>query len=333
MGSTGGPRPKGSRRWYVSAVLGALGVLVASELLARSVLAVSDAPILRWHDYSSQLKIDQLDQLAQVDVVIVGTSMAQQDLVPADISRALDGRSVYNAGLNGGVPVVIEPWLLDQVVPRLQPKLVIWGLSGLDLSASYGDATKNAYDEALSTRGGTLAHLDRAASSVSELIAARAVLRDLDALVGDKAKENKQRLSEAEDSLGSDGERTNFGLAIDAGRRSEVERRLTDFALDREDLAAIVRTVSQLEDAGIEVVFVSLPVPERFTVLYPEGQSQHQVVTGAVEALGAELAVPVVAGSIPNGDQDFVDFTHLNEEAAKAFSDDIGRLVQAATDD
>ncbi len=306
-----------------------LVVIVLLEAASRVILPVSGTPLLRWQDYSTQLKVEQIEQRGPVEVVVVGTSMAQQDLVPAELSSHLDGAAVYNASLNGGVPQVMEPWLLNHVVPRLEPELVVWGLSPLDFSVAYGDATVQAYDDALATRSGWLADLERFMSPRFQMIAGRQALRDPDLLFGPGRAQQQALLARAEATLGVDGERLDFDTALGVDRAAEVSGRITPFRLDREDLAAIARTVTSLRADGIDVVFVELPVPDRFRDLYPGGPEQHALVGQAMRELGTALDVPVLSPPGPTADSDYVDFTHLAAEAATTYSTSVGQELRA----
>lgn len=306
--------------------IGLLVVVLLAEVGARVVLAAADRPVLRWHDWSAQLKVEQMEAADGADVVIAGTSMAQQDLVPSVLSAEL-GEEVYNAGLNGGVPTVMEPWLLDEVEPRLDPDLVVWGLSTLDLSVSYGDAIEDAYATAPATRSGVMGRIERSAARVSRLVESRVVLRDPSALAGTRRDEAIESVAEAWEELGPGGERLAFERNTSTDRRREILSRITPFDLDRDDLAAIARTVEELRDRGVGVVLVVLPVPERLRALYPGGPDQHEIVVRALELLGRELDVPVERLGDDATDADYVDFTHLDADAAARVSAELaGRL-------
>ncbi len=299
-------------------VFAGLVVLAVAELTGRTLVAASDAPALRWHDHSAELKIEQMDELDHVSTVIVGTSMAQQALVPRDLEAWLG--SSYNAGLNGGVPVVAEQWLRDQVTPRIEPDRVLWGLGPLDISATYGNATLNAYERALATKEGVPATAERATAAISSLVRNRTVLRDPSELLGRKATARRNSRADALAATGERGERIEFQTAVTPARAAEVRGRITPFALDRDDLAAIVRSVQQLRTGGVEVILVQLPVPPRFEELYPGGPDQAAMVDSALDALARELDVPLVRTSGSYTNSDFVDYTHLNQAAAARFS-------------
>ncbi len=315
-------------------VLPALIVAALFEGGARLTMSASDPVVLRWHDHTAQLKIQQMETAGDADVVVIGTSMAQQDLVPGELlDQVPDAGSVYNAALNAGVPEVMEPWLLDQVEPRLDPDVVVWGLSALDFSAVYGDAVVQAYERAPATSGGALGALDRSGSELSELVRNRRVLRSPSAIFGPEQDRTVEARDAALAVLGSEGERLDFTVVDDEVRRAEVAGRITPFELDRDDVAAIIRTVGVLRERGVEVIFVELPTPRRFRALLPAGPEQQQVVTDVLIGLSNELDVPLItldmaAGSAvapgPFRDVDFVDFTHLNAEGAVRFSQQIG---------
>ncbi|NNF55492.1 MAG: hypothetical protein HKN03_13750 [Acidimicrobiales bacterium] len=301
-------------------LVAALIVAGVAEGIARVAVAPG-SEALRWHDYAVELKIDQMDALgSDPSLVVVGTSMAQQDLVPSVLSAQLNLVSVYNAGINGGVPVVVEPWLLDQVMDRLNVSTVVWGLSALDISAAYGQATESAYRSALNTKDGASASVERTAASFSALVRNRTILREPSALAGVIANQRLTDRGEAETNMGDRGERIDFRRVVAPSRQAEMRGRITPFVLDRDDLAAIARTVDQLLAAGIAVVLVELPVPPRFTDLYRSGPAEHELVHATVTALGAELDVPVVSVAEDFTNNDFVDFTHLGEAAARRFS-------------
>lgn len=309
----------------------ALATVLVAEVAARVVSGAAEAPALRWHDRPTQVKAEQLAGLGDVDVVVIGTSMAQQGLVPDALGDALDA-SVYNAALNGGVPAVMEPWLLDEVVPRVHPDVVVWGLSALDLSLAYGDAIVDAYETAPATRTGILGEADRTASRFSVLVRDRRLLRDPSALFGSAAEQAQQEQEAAETLVGDDGERIAFEPDRSHARQRETQARITPFLVDRDDLAAIARTADALRGEGRRLVLVELPVPPRFTALYPDGAAQHAVVGDTLDALADVLDVPLVrlAELGPDGafdDADFVDFTHLDRDPAARFAAAVGRAI------
>ena len=319
------------RRTVLPILVGVLAVVVLAEVGARLVMTqTTDA--IRWYDATAQLKVEQMGVRGEVDVVFAGTSMAQQAFVPSVFTEAT-GQTAWNAGLAGGTPEVMSPWLLEEVVPRLQPSTVVWGLSSFDLAPAYGPAQAEVYDEALETRDGWLAAADRAVSSGSVLVRNRAVLRSLDALAGAAAHERGVAHAEAERITGSDGERTEQAADVGEQRGRIVAARLADFTPHQADLDLIATTVRSLEADGIDVILVQLPVPDRFRDAHPNGNADHALVGPALAELAAELDVRFLQLLDAAESEDFVDFTHLDAAAAADLSRSFAAAYESDRDD
>ena len=311
-----------------------LGVALAAgafELVARAVMADRPGEI-RWYDAATQLKVEQMDDRGDVDVVIAGTSMAWQAFVP-EVIAAETGMTVYNAGLAGGTPEVMDRWLLEEVEPRLGPTTVVWGLSSFDVAPAWGEQQEEAYDEALATRTGWLARVEQRVARYSTLVANRTVLRSLSATFGDEADARQAELDEAAEFLGSSGERLDFRIDLDPERGEIVAARLTGSLPSSGDLESIEQTVSTLRDRGIEVVMAELPAPGRFIAAHPGGQATYGRVGTALADLAARLGVRYIrpVGSFP--DTNFVDYTHLDEASAAGFSRGFAQALASGVDD
>jgi hypothetical protein len=316
------------RRLAIRFFIGLAVAIALAEGSARVAEALGP-PALRWYDASAQLKVEQMDELGDVGVVFAGTSMAWQGLDP-EVFAAEDGRDAYNAALAGGVPVVMEPWLLDQVVPRLHPGLVVWGLSSLDFSASYGADNLERYRDALETRQGPLAAVERTTAAVSGLVRYRTVLREPSALAGTEREHIETDFAEAASILGERGLRQDY-TADTSDRLAEImAAEVRDFRLDDTDAAAVIRTVAELRRRGIDVVLVELPIPDRFVDLHPDGGDDIRRVHELVMALGERLQLPTLDLRPGFTDDEFVDFTHLDKAASAALTTVLaGRLVDA----
>jgi hypothetical protein len=323
--------PTNRRRTALPLLIGVLIVVVLAEVAARLVMAqTTDA--IRWYDATAQLKVEQMEELGGVEVVFAGTSMAQQAFVPSVFDEATGTKS-WNAGLAGGTPEVMSPWLLEEVVPRLQPSTVVWGLSSFDLAPAYGPAQAEVYEEALETRDGWLAAADRAVSSGSVLVRNRAVLRSLDALAGAAAHERGVAHAEAERITGADGERTEQTADVGEQRGRIVAARLANFTPHPDDLDLIATTVRSLEADGIDVVLVQLPVPDRFRDAHPNGNADHALVGPALAELAAELDVRFLQLLDAAASPDFVDFTHLDASSAAELSRSLAAAYESDRND
>jgi len=320
-----------SLRRLLLVLSGMLGVFVVAELTSRVVVSES-SPAIRWYDASAQLKVEQMDDVADVDVVFAGTSMAWQAFVPA-IFDDDTGLESYNAGLNGGTPEVMERWLVEEVVPRTQPTAVVWGLSSYDLAPAYGSQQRNAYDDAPETRTGALAAIDNRASDWSVLIRNRAVLRSVGDVTGREAEDRRREFDQADRTLGDDGERLDFDVDISSDRRDITRTRLTGFTPDPDDLLRISNTIRSLQRDGIEVILVQLPVPERFIDAHPNGASDYQTVAPALEALATMMQTRLLRLDDGFTDDDFVDFTHLTKPATSEFTEGFAAAYRVGRDD
>lgn len=304
---------QGNARPAVAILLALLMLFVVGEVTVRIWAAVVDPQEVRWYDAATQVRAERLSDVAPRSVVFAGTSMAWQGFVPATFAAAdPQGRTAWNAGLAGGVPVVTEPWLRDHVIPELQPELVVWGLSSLDFSSSYGDASEEAWANAPETKTGLLASIDRA-SSVSALLKWRSVLRSPSAWAGSRADDVAQDFETAAAILGPDGERADFTPDLSDEHAAIHSARVSDMTPDVEDVAAVIRTIEDLRDRGVEVVLVQMPVPPRFVELHPAGAASLEQVRNLIAGIGTETNVQVVDLGAGFTDANFVDFSHLDD--------------------
>ncbi len=306
------------RRAAAAALAVALVVAIGAEVSVR--IWEDDLPeSIQWYDAAAQRKIEQMDELGSVDVVFAGTSMAWQALDPTTFTK-IDpaGRTAYNAGLAGGVPGVMEPWISAEVAPRLEPELVVWGLSTLDLAPAYGDTNITSYESAPAVSDGFMAQLDRRARSLSALVRHRRTLRDPDAW--QEGGGDEPLFSAVDGILGPAGERREFDVSPDGRRAQLAATRLLDWAPSEDDLRAIRRTVEELTGRGIRVVLAPLPVPPRFVGLHPNGTADLTTFSETIDDLAADLDIDVVDVAVGYEDDDFVDYTHLDREGSVRYT-------------
>jgi len=309
--------PRSIRRVLLWFAVGLVVAAAAAEGSAR-IAEAAGPPVLRWYDAATQLKVEQMDRAGGAAVVFAGTSMAWQGLMPSEFAAADPGdRTAYNAGLAGGVPIVMEPWLLEEVVPRLQPDLIVWGLSSMDFSSSYGDDNLERYRDALDTRTGRLATLEQTTSRFSALVRYRTILRRPSAMFGSGRDEIETEFEDAASTLGDSGERRDFTVNFGDKRSSQVESRFRNFRIDETDIQAIHRTVTNLREQGIEVVLVEMPTPDAYAALHPGGDADLARTHQTIVAIGEVFDLAVVDLRFGFAESSFVDFTHLGEQASR----------------
>lgn len=304
----------------------ALAVLLLVEGGARALHTALPEPI-EWYDDITQVKVEQMDRYNQrgqdVDYVFAGTSMVFRGIAPHAFDRAAEPETFsYNAGLLAGMPPVMERWILEEVEPRLKPEKVVYGISSLDFQGRRYKFPVNAYEAAPATRKGFLAAAQRWGSRVLKLVHTRAMLREPKTWKKLREKEGKagpvERKRERMEAKGHIYKnRKKLG---DRERRRMQENVLGGFAISDRGTRNITRIVRTLERRGVEVVFVSMPVPQRFIDVHPSGEADFAAAEGHIERLADSLGVPFIDMSDSMRDEAFVDFTHLGREGAAAFS-------------
>lgn len=309
------------------AALGAALVLVAAEgalVLAEGALP---APV-EWYNVTAHAKALQMERRARArmatDVVFVGPSTVFRG-IHADLFEREDprGRSAYNAGVNGGYPPVMRRWVTEEVVPRLRPRTVVYGLSSLDFHDRIFRGSVDAYRTARATRKGLLAAGERLVARLSRLIKYRQLLQDPEeypyvrrALTG----ATEGRVERQVQALSPTGFRAKQPI-------SRRERLATDRAILRgfdvggRGTRHVEATVEHLRARGIEVVFVNMPVPDRFVALHPNGAADYRRFERHLARLARALHVELLQPprSLKRGGL-YADNVHLNERGAQRFT-------------
>jgi hypothetical protein len=322
------------RRRFLVALAAAVAVLVVAEGAARGLAPYLAEPA-RYGDDATAVKVAQMDARgpACTDVVLAGNSMGRDAFDPATFSAA-DGahRSAYNASLDAASPELLERWVLDQVVPRLEPRTVVLTLASLDLNAS-GPATLaalEAYDGAERTRSDLVGRLGVEAGSVSDLVAYRTRLRD-PAELGAALDRLSRRVAAARPSpagidgvLGADGQglsRRALRYRGEAGAKLFTRQQLLQgWALDDDQVAAARSLVEQLQDDGIDVVLVVLPVTDDYVAQHPDGAADFDEFLASVRTLAADTGAPLLDLHGDGASERFADTHHLNAAGAEWFS-------------
>jgi len=301
-------RPRAWLPWVVAA----LAVLLLFEGGARLVEA-TDPPIVDWYDAATHQRVAMMDNRSadgvETAVVFAGTSMPWQDFVPEVFTTTDEAsRTAFNTGLAGA-------------------DTVVWGLSSLDFAPNYGATQLDAYETAKQTRTGVLATADRMFSRFSALIRMRNLMRRPSELVGAGADDTRADIAEAARITGTDGERLDFDEDLGSQREAIMKARLKGYDVaDPDDIAALRDAVTELRARGVDVIFVAMPVPPRFVDLHPEGGGI-ELTTSTIAALGGELGVDVVDVHDRYIDDDFVDYTHLDQPAAADLTAAVARAL------
>jgi hypothetical protein len=344
-------RPPPPRRWRARALplVALLATLVAAEAAARWVEPALREPQL-YADDTTAVKVLQMDRRGCADVVVAGNSMGRDAFDPEGFTAADPAhRQAYNASLDAASPALLRRWLLDEVVPRLDPGLVVITLASLDLNANSAasKAALDAYDRADLTATGPLAATGRAAIDGSALVRNRVELRDPLALAaaagrrwtGDTA--GRRSAEGLPGVVGPDGEglsRRGLRYRHDATTKAFTRQQLlAGWELDPVQVVALGDLLAGLRTAGIDAVLAILPVTRDYVGLHPGGAADVQRFRTAVHDVAGAAGVPVLDlhDETPAGVADdgaFADTHHLNQIGQRWFSTTLpGRLAPAVT--
>ena len=259
-------------------------------------------------------------------VTFVGTSMVRRDVDAARVEKALKwpDTSVHNVALPGAQTTVVQRWLLEEVVPRLHPKVVVWGVSTLDFNSGRPDHPIDQYSAARASQRGLFGDLDRALE-VSAVSKHRDALRDpyeLKAAAQDTATkyvEHKALRARATWKLEYDSKTPEQLKKMKANHLITVrDKQLKDFRVGDAEFAAFRDTITALQQQGIKVVIVIMPVPSDYLPLHPKGETQfkqwQQQITNEAVRLNVSVIDDLVR-SMP--DASFRDYEHLWPEPAR----------------
>ena len=319
----------------VRRLLRVVGMVLLAALLLEGVVRLVEPrlePPAIWYSSSAQRLVRDMDALAEAGVrgglVLAGTSQTNTDLLPAVFEDELASVDhAANVGLAAATTRVNQRWLLRQVQPRLQPSKVLWGVSSLDFNANRKPDTFALYNASRGARPGLLGSLDRKLSRVSALVRHRELVTDPAAFVRDvrdgHPPPDNTPLHQRAKHRAPD--------RIDKAR-SEVRRIRTtvlhDYAIGDAEVRAFRTTLDRLQEDGVEVVVVLLPVPAQFIAAHPQGRSDFEAFRAMARETTQAAGVPLIDRSEVFAERAFRDYTHLLEEPAVQLSRDLSRQLR-----
>ena len=291
-------------------LLAAAVVVLLAEVTVRALSGPLPEPQL-WSTPEIQYKVELIDESQGVDVALAGSSVIDVSVDPAGL-----GRSAFNAALGAASIGMVADFTRDVAVPRLDPEIVVIGLTSRELNANSLEqsAIEQRFRDAPAVREamGTESILDlvaRRASDVSALVRYRSVLRDPDTWLGQSRREWGSQIT-------SDGG-LYLGFLESGYRFDEVNRRslgrgaLRDFRVGAEQVRALRELVEDLRSDGIEVLLLATPVTDDWVGLHPGGAADHDAFLRTVDQLADETGVPFVEAGVWE-DGLFADPLHVN---------------------
>lgn len=328
-------RAKGQkRRLLLSWFVGLLSILLLAEAGARILEPRLPTPPDYFSPEASRLieemKRSSADKI-QTDILAIGSSQAGHDFVPAVLKSSLAPNSVvHNASLaKGGETLMMHRWLFEEVLPRLHPQRIIWGISSLDFNSSLRDQSIDRYNTVRASRPGMLGTLDRDLASFSALARNRASLRDPNTVfevLGGSDLSSELPIRPRNRAITFTPGRTKKLSTADRRRmlRNDAlaasQGPLRSFHIGDAEIAAFRRTIRELKAHKIPVQIVIMPVQQGYLDAHPNGESDYnewrQKVTSAAKAEGVQIMDHT--DSSKRGE--FLDLEHLNGAGARRFS-------------
>lgn len=287
-----------SRRTRRGRVVTSLVVTVTVlELAVRAGAAHLPQP-QRWSTPETQFKVNQIDTRGRADLAIVGSSIVDVGLDPSVL-----GANAYNAALGAASIGMAADFTRAVVIPHLDPKVVVVGISSRELNANApGQAgieqqfrASPGAKQALGTET-RLDRADRLLSEVSYLARYRSILREPTSWFGD-AKASWDGTITRSDGLylGFLNEPYHGDAAVLTKLRNGS---VHDFALGAAQKGVLRRLLVDLRAQGRRVILVSVPVTQDYVDLYPRGLADHQTYVEAVRSLAADVGVEFVDAGI-----------------------------------
>lgn len=299
----------------------ALVTLAVGEAAAGWLEPRLDEPSL-FHSLEGDLKLERIQDLADTggaDLVFLGSSLIGVGVDPTVVDATI-GVASYNAALSAARPSLLVPWARDVVLPRLNPGVVVIGVTSFDF---YDTGNEDLAQTFLDSRGyrmvtgseSLIQAVDRWLYQRSDLWQHRAELRDpytiLKALVGGGNHGGWALITEEDGHLDLD--------SIVSGFEYVSGPDLGDWDLGIEAPAAVRALIEVVRDSGARPVLVSMPLTDNYIATHPNGDADYARYEHALRSLADDEAVPLLF--YDNRDVDlFADRVHLGTVGHQAFS-------------
>ncbi len=311
--------------WLVRFGAGALAAFVA----ANAIVVFAERRLanpLRYMSPRTEQLAGEMDRLQAAgvrgDMLFAGTSQAARGIVPQVVRQQLGLGFTGNVAIPGSQAPVTKRWLLEEVVPRLHPRCVVWGLSSIDFNGGRPDPALPRYNAALSTRSGALGTADEILADNVAVARHRSQLRDPYRLTQELRKPKPADPPEKPlDAL--------LGPVVKApsdpnGKYAELSflqrTLLANFRVTPDVVDAYRTTLEQLRKDGVKTAVVLMPVSVPYRDSHPKGARQYDAwkrfAVRTAEAAGARVID--LDDSMP--DEAFSDYVHLAPAAAREWS-------------
>ncbi len=306
-----------------------LVTLVASEVAVRAVESRLPEP-RRYISGIAQNFVTEMNLLrargVTSRVTFIGTSMTQRDIDSNRLETLLGwpDTSIHNVSLPGSQTPVLQRWILQEVVPRIHPKVVVWGISSLEFNSGRTEHSIDAYESSRATESGFFGAADRALERIA-LSKNRDALRD-PYLLKSAASGKASRFTQARPLSNRATWQLTYPkrspqqlLKFQATHRKYVhDVQLHRFKTGPRELRAFETTIKRLRQLGIHVVVVVMPVPSSYLNAHPNGARDYEQWRNAAVATANGAGADVVDHLDRSmADDQFRDAEHLSTVPAR----------------
>lgn len=299
-------------------ILGLLLVVLVAEGTVRVAADRLPDP-QRWSTPETQYKVAQIAALGEARTVAVGSSVVDVALDPEVL-----GPDAYNAALGAASIGMVDTFTREVVLPRLDPDVVVVGLSSRELNQNAPEQRRIEADflDAPAVRHllGTesaLGAAERVAGDVSQLVRYRSVLRDPDNWVDPRPAWDGTVTGPRGLYLGFLGQHYDGGPAV---LRRLQRGSLHDYEVGERQVATLRALLAELRSQGRRVLLVTTPVTRDYVDLLPGGAAAHERFTALAEQVASHAGAEFVdAGVWP--DAFMADPLHVNRAGVERFSD------------
>jgi hypothetical protein len=308
----------------------ALVVVIGAEIGAR--LVEDSLPPLQYDPPRLDQKAVEIDSVGAAEVIFLGSSMVEVAVEPSlFIDSQARYSTAYNAAVENASPRLWQMWLDDVVIPGLDPKVVVIGVSSFTFNDN-GANDETFIDTYRKSPARGPSSLTVNPRTWSTLYKRRRDLRNPDVwqqLVGGSGE------TPAFYPLGYNDRVRNRPYEVpDYYRERTVDGVLNDYSSGGHERAALEALVAALQSRQITPLLVIMPaVMEDHVPMHPNGLADFDRHFQIASEIAASAGIVVLRPPAELSDRSyFVDPVHLNGTGSDLFTGWIaGELERLAT--